>query len=175
MKDSLQHDARYPRPAPLGSERGLRLSLRRFFRHPWVVRPLRCLGTLLGILWASPLSLVGLAIALPVLAWHGHAHLIHSRSFALLVRGPLADVLLGHHPFGAMTAMALGHIVISENQGLSARVLMHELAHVRQAACWGAVFPLAYLVSSAWAVLRGRDPYWHNHFEIAARKAEKRA
>ena len=175
MKDSLQHNSRHPRPASPGSKRGLRLSLGRFFRHPWVARPLRCVGIVLGIFWASPLSLVGLAIALPVFVWRGHAQFIHGRNFALLVRGPLADFLLGHHPFGAMAAMALGHIVISENQGLSARVLTHELEHVRQAERWGVVFPFAYLVSSAWAALCGRDPYWHNHFEIAARKAEKHA
>lgn len=176
MKDSLRHDSRPPpRPAPPSKKRGLRPSLRRLFRHPWVARPLSWAGIVLGILWALPLSLVGLAIALPVLVWRGHVQFIRGRSFAFLVRGPLADILLGHHPFGAMAAMALGHIVISENQGLSMRVLTHELEHVRQAERWGIAFPLAYLASSAWAALRGRDPYWHNHFEIAARKAEKHA
>jgi hypothetical protein len=69
--------------------------------------------------------------------------------------------------------MALGHVVIAEHEGLPARVLIHELAHVRQAALWGIFFPFAYLASSAWAVLRGRDAYWYNSFEIAARNAEK--
>jgi hypothetical protein len=69
--------------------------------------------------------------------------------------------------------MALGHIIISENQGLSSRILIHELAHVRQAMRWGLLFPFAYLASSAWAAIRGRDAYWHNKFEIDAREAEK--
>lgn len=142
-------------------------------RDEQVQRPLFWTATLLGIAWALPLTLVGLALALPVFAFRGHAQLVHGRTPALLVRGPLADRLLGMHPFGAMSAMAVGHVVITEHQGLSSRVLMHELAHVRQAARWGIVFPFAYLASSAWAALRGRDAYWHNRFEIAARKAEK--
>lgn len=170
MKDSLRN-GRNSVP-PDGAE-ARRASLRRLFHHGYADGPLSWLLASFGIAWALPVSLFGLLIALPVFIWRGHAQFIRGRTPALLVRGPFADVLLGHHPFGAMTAMALGHVVISESQGLSARVLAHELAHVRQAARWGIVFPLAYLASSAWAAIRGRDAYWHNRFEIAARKAEK--
>jgi hypothetical protein len=137
-------------------------------------RPLFWLRTLLGVTWASPLTVAGLLLALPILVVRGHAQLVRGNTPALLVRGPLADRMLGRHPFGAMSAMALGHVVIAEHQGLSARILVHELEHVRQAARWGIVFPFAYLASSAWAALRGRDAYWHNRFEVAARNAEKR-
>lgn len=130
--------------------------------------------TLLGILWALPITLFGLLLAVPILLWRGRVQWIRGQTVALLVRGPVADFLLSHHPFGAMTAMAIGHVVISEAQGLSARVLVHELEHVRQASRWGIVFPVAYLLSSAWAAVCGKDAYWHNAFEIAARKAEKR-
>lgn len=151
----------------------MRLRSRQLFRHRYLRHLLFWVGTILGILWALPLTVAGLLTALPVFAWRGHAQLIRGRTFALLVRGPAADVMLSHHPFGAMTAMALGHVIIAEHQGLSSRVLMHELAHVRQAQRWGIVFPFAYLASSAWAGIRGRDAYWHNRFEVAARKAEK--
>lgn len=130
-------------------------------------------GTALGMLWASPLTLFGLLLALPVWGMRGQVQLIRGPTVALLVRGPFADRMLSRHPFGAMSAMALGHVIIAEHQGISARVLIHELAHVRQAARWGIVFPFAYLASSAWAALRGQDAYWHNHFEMAAREAEK--
>lgn len=130
-------------------------------------------GTLLGIVWALPLTLVGILLALPVLALRGHIQLIRGGTVAVLVRGPFADRMLGKHPFGAMCAMALGHVIITEHQGISSRVLVHELTHVRQAARWGIFFPFAYLASSAWAAIRGRDAYWHNRFEIAAREAEK--
>lgn len=157
---------------PLSSQR-MRFRLRQFSRHRLLRRALSWIGTLLGIVWALPLTIVGLLFALPVFAWRGHAQFIRGHTAALLVRGPFADAVLSRHPFGAMTAMALGHVIIAEQQGLSSRVLMHELAHVRQAERWGIAFPFAYLASSAWAGIRGRDAYWHNRFEIAARKAEK--
>lgn len=155
------------------SSSGMRIGLRQFFRIRCMRRTLSWIGALLGMVWASPLTLAGLLLALPVFIWRGHVQLIRGRTLALLVRGPFADIALSHHPFGAMTAMALGHVIIAEHQGLSSRVLLHELEHVRQAERWGVVFPFAYLASSAWAGIRGRDAYWHNSFEIAARKAEK--
>jgi len=148
--------------------------LRRETRRQPRSRPWFWTTTALGIAWALPLTLAGLLLALPVFVFRGHARIIRGRTLALLVRGPFADFMLSRHPFGAMSAMAVGHVIIAENQGLSARVLTHELTHVRQAEHWGLLFPFAYLASSAWAAMRGRDAYWHNHFEIAARKAEKR-
>jgi hypothetical protein len=145
----------------------------KFVHNPYVRRPIFWIGTLLGILWASPLTLLGMLLAFPVFALRGHVQLIRGPTVALLVRGPFADRMLSRHPFGAMSAMALGHMIIAEHQGLSSRVLIHELAHVRQAMRWGIFFPLAYLASSAWAAIRGRDAYWHNKFEIAAREEEK--
>ena len=140
------------------------------------IRVLHGLVLLLGIIWAVPLTAVGLLLALPVMLWRGEVHLVRSaRAPALLFNGPLADYLLERHPFGAMCAMAIGHVVIAERSSLTRRILTHELAHVRQAACWGILFPLVYLAASAWALLRGQDAYWNNAFEIAARKAERHA
>jgi len=140
------------------------------------LRLLRHLVLLLGIVWALPLTAVGLLLALPVMLWHGQVHLVRSGTVpALLFDGPLADYLLERHPFGAMCAMAIGHVVIAERSSLTRRILSHELAHVRQAACWGILFPLVYLGASAWALLRGEDAYWNNVFEISARKAERHA
>jgi hypothetical protein len=153
--------------------RQMRLQFQRLIQHNYLQRPLFWGGTLLGMAWASPLTLIGLLLALPIVLVRGHVQWVRGHTVALLVRGPLADYLLRRHPFGAMSAMALGHVVIAEKDGLSSRVLTHELAHVRQAALWGIAFPFAYLASSAWAAIRGRDAYWYNKFEIAARKAEK--
>jgi hypothetical protein len=128
---------------------------------------------LLGVLWALPLTLFGILLAIPIVLLRGRIYVVHEPIPALLVRGPFADYLLVRHPFGAMSAMAIGHIVIAEQHGLTKQILTHELAHVRQAAHWGIVFPFAYLASSIWAALRGQDAYWYNIFEIAARNAEK--
>lgn len=144
------------------------------------------LRALAGILWALPLSLVGLLIALPVLASRGVIRRVPplrvaeptgmaSEVPALLVSGRVGDFLLAHHPFGAMHAMAIGHVVIADRQATSRRLLVHELVHVAQAARWGVLFPFAYLAASAWARLRGGDSYWDNAFEVAARAAERHA
>ncbi len=133
----------------------------------------RSVANLIGILWALPLSLFGLMLALPIGIVRGRIDRVSGAVPALLVRGRLGDRLLVRHPFGPMAAMAIGHIIIARRHGLTPQTLAHELAHVRQAARWGALFPFAYLAASAWAVLHGRRAYWHNHFEIAARKAER--
>lgn len=139
-------------------------------------RLLRMLALLIGIVWALPLTLVGLLLALPVVVCRGEVRLVRSaRVPALLFSGRAADYMLERHPFGAMCAMAIGHVVIAERSSLTRRILTHELAHVRQAACWGILFPFVYLAASAWALLRGQDAYWNNAFEIAARKAERHA
>ncbi len=141
--------------------------------HPHQPRAGR-IAVALGILWALPLTLAGvLLLMLPTLLLRGRVDLVMHPTPALLVRGPLADLLLERHPFGAMCAMAVGHLVIAQRQGLTARILTHELAHVRQAARWGFAFPLVYLGASAWAALRGADAYWDNRFEVAARRAEQ--
>jgi hypothetical protein len=145
----------------------------KFLRSKLLPRSLRRIGTLLGIVWALPMTMLGVLFALPIYLCHGKAELVKGSTVAILVSGPFGEQMLSHHPFGVMIAMALGHIVITGPQGLPSRILVHELVHVRQAARWGPVFPFAYLASSAWAVLRGQDAYWHNAFEIAAREAEK--
>jgi hypothetical protein len=147
----------------------------RIVRNETLRRLLSWVATTLGMLWALPLTLCGIVLALPILARHGRLRLVHTATPALLVSGPVADYMLDHHPFGPMCAMAIGHIVIAEQRGLTPQILTHELAHVRQAAHWGILFPFAYLAASGWAVLHGQDAYWHNTFEIAARRAENHA
>lgn len=146
------------------------------FRHPLtgLLRPVARLGLgLLRLLWAGPLTLFGLLLALPVWLRGGRLRILRGQACALLADGPAADWLLQRHPMGAMNAMAIGHVVVAARDGLSSRILTHELEHVRQAERWGPLFPLLYLGSSSWQWLRGRNLYWHNHFEVAARAAEK--
>jgi len=148
-------------------------TMHRVVRNRYLQRLLFRCGTALGILWALPLTLLGILLAVPILARGGNLSLISMPTPALLVSGSLADYFLEHHPFGAMCAMAIGHIVIANQRDLTPRILIHELAHVRQAAWWGIAFPAAYLAASGWALLHGRDAYWHNVFEVAAREAEQ--
>lgn len=151
----------------------MRISAHPTPRRHWQIFPAK-IGVLLGILWALPLTLLGaLLLMLPTVLLRGRIDVVMRPTPALLVRGPLADRMLEGHPFGAMCAMAIGHIVIAQRQGLTARILTHELAHVRQAAHWGLAFPLVYLAASIWAFLHGGDAYWNNCFEVAARRAEQ--
>ncbi|HJV81136.1 hypothetical protein [Noviherbaspirillum sp.] len=154
-------------------KRQMRLRLQRLLHSHPLRLPLFWAATVLGMIWAAPLTLFGLLVGLPVVLFRGHLQLVRGHTITLLARGPIADWILNRHPFGPMNAMALGHVVIAERRGLSSRVLVHKLTHVRQASRWGPFFPFAYLASSIWAFMRGRDAYWHNRFEIAARKAEK--
>lgn len=134
------------------------------------------LKNLAGICWASPVTLLGLLVFLPaVFARDGRLATVRHSTPALLITGPLADRMLARHPLGNVVAMALGHIVIAQRNALCPRLLEHELAHVRQAARWGPVFPLAYVASSAWQACRGRRPYRDNAFEVDARTAERYA
>ncbi len=126
-----------------------------------------------GVLWALPLSLFGVLLLVPAWIFGGRIYVIPASPPALLVRGPLSDYLLAHHPLGAMSAMAIGHVVLAGQYGLSHQILTHEIEHVRQAARWGILFPFAYIAASLWAWITGRDLYWHNVFEVAAREAEK--
>lgn len=147
--------------------------LRGTVRNAFLRRSARYAVNAIGMVWAFPLTLFGLLLALPTWFRHGNLHLIQAPTPALLASGPLADYLLQRHPFGPMCAMAIGHVVIAEKRSLTPQILTHELAHVRQAAQWGIIFPFAYLAASGWAALRGQDAYWHNIFEVAARKAEQ--
>ena len=128
---------------------------------------------LLGIVWALPLTLLGVLSGIPILLLRGRVYAIRDSTPALLIRGPIADYLLEHHPFGPMSAMAIGHIIIADRHGMTKQILTHELAHVRQASLWGVLFPIAYFAASLWAWLRGQDAYWNNVFEVAARNAER--
>jgi hypothetical protein len=125
------------------------------------------------LLWACPLTLTGLLLALPVCLHGGGWRRISGTTPALLVNGTLATWLLRRHPAGPMNAMALGHVIFASRSTVAPRLLRHELEHVRQAERWGPLFPVAYLAASGWQLLHGRGAYWHNHFEVAARAAEK--
>lgn len=125
-----------------------------------------------GFLWALPLTLAGAIPALAIVLAGGSCRRLNDAPPAWLIQGRFGDWLLQRHPVGAVNAMAIGHLVIAQSGAASARILRHELEHVRQAARWGIVFPLAYLIASGWAMARGGRAYWDNGFEVAARRAE---
>lgn len=69
--------------------------------------------------------------------------------------------------FGAIT---LGHVILGRSPQVLDRLRAHELQHVEQYERWGLAFFVAYPASSLYQLLRGRHPYWFNHFEVQCRE-----
>jgi hypothetical protein len=127
-------------------------------------------------LWALPLTLCGLPLWL-VMRLQGRFYQqntalaqsnIAQTAIIFVAHGEPAAWLLKHHPFGEMDAMAIGCCVFARDAAALARTLPHELVHVQQALRWGVLFPLAYLLCSAWAWSHGRCAYADNYFERQA-------
>jgi hypothetical protein len=112
----------------------------------------------IGLLWSAPLSIVGL-----LLAPFFDRRSIHKG--VLLCEGARWPARLGWR----YRAIALGHVVLCVDD-IDEQTLAHEAVHVQQSERWGPLFPLAYGLSSLWALLTGRHHYRDNHFEIQARR-----
>ncbi|XAL98115.1 hypothetical protein OT109_10955 [Phycisphaeraceae bacterium D3-23] len=123
--------------------------------------------TLLRYLWASPNTLLGLALALLARttggAWQTHTGVVEAHGGAvcwLLQRAPFVR--------GGAAAITFGHVVLAQERCELDRTRVHERVHVAQYGRWGPLFLPAYLAAGAWQRLRGRDPYRDNPFEVPA-------
>jgi hypothetical protein len=76
--------------------------------------------------------------------------------------GKLARML----PFHAIT---LGHVILAVTEQDLDCLRAHELVHVQQYERWGVAFFVVYAASSIWQLLKGREAYWDNYFEVQAR------
>ena len=123
-------------------------------------------------LWTSPTTLLGLALAalaLPGGRWR-------RADGVLEASGGWLPRLLRLAPIGGgAAAVALGHVVLAQDQAALDRTRAHERVHVRQAERWGPLFVPAYLLVAGWLLVRRRDPYLEHPFEIEARRGGERA
>jgi hypothetical protein len=120
----------------------------------------------LRYLWAAPATLVGLACAAAAIASGARASRIDG---TLEVCGGRVRDFVMRLPEGCrFGAITLGHVIIGLDGYALERSRGHEHVHVRQYERWGLLFFPAYLGSSLWQWLRGRDPYRDNHFEREA-------
>ena len=118
-------------------------------------------------LWALPTTAVGLiATVLTLLTggkarWHTGVLETHGGFVKWLLQSlvPLP---------GGASAMTLGHVVIARDQSCHDRTREHERIHVRQCERWGPFFIPAYLLTSLYLKLRGKDAYHDNPFEREA-------
>lgn len=125
-------------------------------------------ATLLRLLWAAPCSLLGLGFALPVLLLGGRARWAQG-ALEVSHRPTLAACSrrMRRMPF---RGIVFGHVILAVTTEELRTIGAHERVHVEQYGRWGLFFLPAYAASSLWQLLRGRDPYWDNAFEVDARR-----
>jgi hypothetical protein len=116
--------------------------------------------------WALPTTLLGLVLGLLLWATGGrmrrHAGVLEFSGGRLARHWARRPTGRG---FGAIT---LGHVIVALSAVELDRLRSHEHVHVRQCERWGPAFVPAYLLSSAWQLIRGRRAYLDNHFEREA-------
>ena len=129
-----------------------------------IVKCLRGLMQCLGWVWASPNTLLGLAIGCPALLAGGR---VKWQGRALEFHGGFIPRLLGWQPLQAL-ALTLGHVIIGQDDYWLGRCRNHEWVHVRQYEIFGPFFLPFYFGCSAALWLMGKDPYRDNPFEKQA-------
>lgn len=121
------------------------------------------------LLWAAPCSAVGLLLAVVPLALGGKAKW-SAGALEVTYRetpagcGKAASTL----PF---RGIVFGHVILAVTAEELRQIGPHERVHVEQYERWGPLFFIAYGASGLWQLLKGRSPYWYNHFEVQARRA----
>lgn len=119
-----------------------------------------------GYLWASPYSLLGLAIGVVGLLTGGRARL---RSGIVEFYGGFVRWFVTCLPGGQFAlAFTLGDTVLGQTDASLDIAREHELVHVRQYSRWGRFMGPAYLLASLALWFVGRDPYRDNPFEREA-------
>lgn len=122
-------------------------------------------------LWAFPVSVVGLLLALVARLSGGSLQRIDG---VLEVSGGWpAKLLCSGFPFcGPAAAITIGHVVIGVSIDALNAARTHERVHVRQYERWGILFLLLYPLAGVYAWIKGGNPYWDNIFERQARELE---
>lgn len=116
-----------------------------------------------GYLWASPVTVVGMLLALVTVPTGGS---MRRHSGVIEAWGGLASWFLrgsSFHRGGA--AMTLGHVILGRDVDCLERSREHELAHVRQFEKWGPLLLPVYWLIGAWLWCRGYHPYLDHPLE----------
>lgn len=126
---------------------------------------------LLGYLWASPNTLLGLLFVPVAVLTGGRVRVV--RGVVEVYGGAVRWFLARGLPevltlFGPAAALTLGHCVLAQDWDCAETSRDHEHVHVRQYARWGPLFLPAYFLCSFRCWRRGLDPYLDNPFEREA-------
>ena len=129
---------------------------------------------LLLYLWALPVTLLGMLVALVA---RGSGGVLQRVDGVLEAAGGWpAKLLRRGFPFsGAVAAITLGHVVVGVSLTALVATRAHERAHVRQFERWGLLLLVLYPLAGLLAWMRGGHPYRDNPFEREARAAEAAA
>jgi hypothetical protein len=123
---------------------------------------------ILGIIWASPYTLLGLLLGMVGLCTGGHARI---RAGVIEFYGGGLKWLIQQFPNGQFTlAITFGHTILGQSDAALDISQEHELVHVRQYERWGPLMGPAYLACSLVLWIAGRRPYRDNPFEREAYK-----
>lgn len=127
---------------------------------------MRKLSSVIRYVWAAPTTAIGCVVLIAGI-WHARVRVVDG---VLEAQGPMLAWMLSRLTLvpGGAAALTLGHVVIARDCWSLESTRAHERVHVRQCEAWGPLFVPAYLTASLWAVVRGRDFYCDNRFEIAA-------
>lgn len=119
---------------------------------------------ILGVLWTSPNTLFGLLVGLVAFPFGCKGKWVEG---AIEIHGRLIRRMLGWLP-NNIRAITLGHAILGVDERSLEIAREHEHVHIRQYELWGPFFITAYLLSSAYLKLVGKDPYYDNPFEKQA-------
>ena len=121
---------------------------------------------LLGILWASPNTLLGLMLGGIGLCFGGK---VQRRGKAIEFYDGGVKWIVQRMPRGQFVlAFTLGHCVLGQSADSLDRSRAHEAVHIAQFERWGPFFLPAYFLSSVYMWCTGRRFYRDNHFEQEA-------
>ncbi|WNG45512.1 hypothetical protein F0U60_16455 [Archangium minus] len=133
------------------------------------MRAMRKVLWLSGYVWALPVTVLGLMLAMLFARLESvdEEGILH---FVVLPEGPLAWYVRRFN----IAAFAIGAVVTysREDGPRQIRLVRHERAHVMQTLVFGPLFLPLYGLASLWQLSRGRHPYHDNWFEVRARAAE---
>jgi len=123
-------------------------------------------SSLIRFAWAAPTTALGCVVVVAGLR-RAQFRVVDG---VLEAHGPRLAWLLSHLTLmpGGAAALTLGHVVIARDERSLESTRPHERVHVRQCEAWGPLFVPAYLAASLCALLRGRNFYFDNWFEVEA-------
>lgn len=130
---------------------------------------------MIGFIWALPLTVVGLIVALVTGCERVHLRIPASTSEA---RTYLASDWLRKRFFGGkrnIGAFTIGCVILFRGwqDASDSKLVRHELVHVKQGQRWGPLLPLVQLWAMTRAVLEEGDFYEDNFLEREAREKSK--